>query len=162
MYDNLKSAKERGLGIDVCLDGPIFNGKYQTDSVIYGDTDSVHGSTLVDIAGETKSISEHFTELSEGNVVLKLPNDVELLLLNGLYDTPCIVDDGWDYMPANLIYRHKSTKRRFKITTSSGKTIVVTEDHSLIVVGANGELQNKSPLQLTTGDMVIEQTGVSP
>jgi DNA polymerase elongation subunit (family B) len=45
MYDNLKSAKERGLGIDVCLDGPIFNGKYQTDSVIYGDTDSCYFDT---------------------------------------------------------------------------------------------------------------------
>lgn len=143
---------------EVALHGPMFNGKYPSDAVVYGDTDSVDGSTLVDIDGDVKSIEEHFTSLTQEANVVRMRNDVELLMLDGMYEMPCpsITSEGWDYAPVNLLYRHKTSKRRYKITTSSGREVIVTEDHSLIKVEDNQLIACK-PTEMKVGDRVIEQ-----
>lgn len=40
MYNTIQDAAKMGHPPEVALDGPIFQGKFQTKSVIYGDTDS--------------------------------------------------------------------------------------------------------------------------
>lgn len=158
-YETVKDAEEAGHPASVALYGPKFNGSFQSPSVVYGDTDSVVGSTLVDIDGENKTIEEHFNHLASTNegTLHKMPNNVELLLLDGLCESPCIADEGWDYAPVSAIYRHKTTKRLFKITTSAGKQITVTEDHSLIVVDEHDRLVERKPSEVRVGDRVIEQ-----
>ena len=47
-------------------------------------------------------------------------------------------EKGLNFVPIKWIMRHKVSKPMFKITTKSGKTITVTEDHSCIVF-RNGE-----------------------
>jgi len=159
MYATVKDAEEAGHKADVALYGPKFNGKFQSPSVVYGDTDSVVGSTMVDIDGDNRTIEHHFEQLRDNNTgtLLQLPNNVELLLLDGLCESPCIADEGWDYAPVSAIYRHKTTKRLFKITTSSGKQVTVTEDHSVMVVDEFDKLVERKPTELNQEDRVIEQ-----
>lgn len=42
MYNTIQDAAKMGHPPEVALDGPIFQGKFQTKSVIYGDTDSTY------------------------------------------------------------------------------------------------------------------------
>lgn len=52
LYDTMKDAMESGYSEEeaklVALDGPFFNGQRQSDSVIYGDTDSTYFKTYAD------------------------------------------------------------------------------------------------------------------
>jgi intein/homing endonuclease len=59
-----------------------------------------------------------------------------------------------DFENYNYIYRHKVSKRRFRITTASGKTVDVTEDHSIMVL-SDGMLVERKPTDLKVGDQVI-------
>jgi intein/homing endonuclease len=54
----------------------------------------------------------------------------------------------------NYVYRHKVSKARYKITTVNGKEVVVTEDHSVMVL-VNGKLVEKKPIDIHEGDVVI-------
>lgn len=47
-YLTAEKAAEKHHSPDVALDGPIFNGKFQSNSVIYGDTDSTYFLTGAD------------------------------------------------------------------------------------------------------------------
>lgn len=48
MYETIEEAAERGHPPEVALHGPLFKGKFQTESVIYGDTDSTYFNTWTD------------------------------------------------------------------------------------------------------------------
>lgn len=52
LYDTMKSAMEAGYteeeAAPIVLEGPVFNGKFQSDAVIYGDTDSTYFKTYCD------------------------------------------------------------------------------------------------------------------
>ena len=59
-----------------------------------------------------------------------------------------------------MIYRHKvPKKRRFRIKSSDGKYVDVTDCHSIMVL-ENGELVEKKPDQLKKGDKIISLNGV--
>lgn len=45
LYQTVKEATDAGHLPNVALHGPVFNGKFQSDSVIYGDTDSTYFKT---------------------------------------------------------------------------------------------------------------------
>lgn len=45
LYGTVKEAEDEGLSPNVALSGPLFNGKFMADSVIYGDTDSTYFKT---------------------------------------------------------------------------------------------------------------------
>ncbi len=48
MYARMEDAIKKGHSPDVALDGPIFNGKFQSETVIYGDTDSTYFALWTD------------------------------------------------------------------------------------------------------------------
>lgn len=53
LYETIKDAMERGEYTEaearlIALDGPKFNGKFQADAIIYGDTDSTYFETYAD------------------------------------------------------------------------------------------------------------------
>ncbi|PPD55740.1 MAG: hypothetical protein CTY12_00340 [Methylotenera sp.] len=58
MYANAEDAAERGHPPEVALDGPIFKGKFQTESVIYGDTDSTYFKTWATTVDEAILIAD--------------------------------------------------------------------------------------------------------
>lgn len=51
LYENIEDATDEKVGYTleeankICLNGPVFNGQFQSDAVIYGDTDSTYFKT---------------------------------------------------------------------------------------------------------------------
>lgn len=121
------------------LTGPEFsylNGDEES-MTIAGDTDSVVGSTVIDIDnGKKETIADLFTGFKYANndVVLRLQNGTELVpVKNHTVKTFDQETDKVVYKPINYIMRHKVNKKLYKITTSSGKEIIVTGDHSVMI-----------------------------
>lgn len=143
---------------EMALDGPVFKGKFSSQVVVYGDTDSVVNSTVVTIDDKDDTIENHFNNLKENDDthLLHYPDNVEYLLLNGNYESPCIAEKEWDFKPVKAIYRHKTKKRMYRVTTSSGKSVIVTGDHSMMRVNDNNELEALKTTDLQIGDKVIE------
>lgn len=159
-YATVQEAIDRGLSPNVALNGPRFNGKFMSESVVYGDTDSVVGTTEVDLDGIGMEIELHFERLlktGEGSLI-QLPNNVELMMLDGLIETPCIADIEWDYRPVSYIYRHKTNKPIYRVSTSNGKFVDMTADHSAIVV-RDGMLVEVKPTELHVGDEMLSMDG---
>ena len=129
------------------LTGKLYDYLTNKDCVsmtIAGDTDSVAGDTKVDISMDdekrTIDIADLFTESKyrNGDHVLSVSNGSEVIPGNGTlirsYDEQL---DRVVYKPMKYVMRHKVSKARYKITTATGKTVVVTGDHSCIVLRNN-------------------------
>ena len=101
---------------------------------VYSDTDSTSFDTILKTSNGQCTIEDLFNESLKENVtnngheIVKCNDDV----LNWTKEK------GLNFVPIKWIMRHKVSKPMFKITTKSGKTITVTEDHSCIVF-RNGE-----------------------
>lgn len=119
--------------------------------VIYGDTDSVFCSTKVIIMNELGEkteikICDFFDQLSEsrsiiidhkGNEIIEPKNISSLNYKNGE-----IIFSG-----IKKIIRHRVTKPKWRIKTSSGKEVIVTNDHS-ITIFRNGEKIHVKPSEI--------------
>jgi hypothetical protein len=104
------------------------------DTVIYGDTDSVDKDTVVSTSLGTVTIEQLFNQAP-----MKWSfNGKEFAQYDNLY-SPCIDGENIVDKPVKAIYRHKVSKPRWKITLQNGNTVVVTGDHSIMVM-RNGEL----------------------
>ena len=57
-------------------------------------------------------------------------------------------------IPARRIIRHKTSKQKWRLRTKSGKEIICTNDHSLMVV-RNGVLIECKPCDLKSTDKFI-------
>lgn len=143
---HLDQELHKQLGIDHYL-----IDKIDEDAAIYTDTDSVASDSIVcskrfgnltvsdyyDLceangsAGET--LSGHESVLSGKDKILNWSKK------KGLY-----------YAPVKRVIKHKVSKERWKLTTESGKEIVVTGDHSLIV------FREGEQIEITARDINIE------
>lgn len=121
--------------------------------VVYGDTDSVVGSSIVKLNGVSKPIQEWY-ELLEGNVdVLGCDNFVKHL--DGSHFTPSVSDNlKIETNRAVYIMKHKVKKTCWKLTVA-GDEVVVTEDHSLIVL-RGGKLISVKPREVLSNDKFIK------
>lgn len=137
------------------LTGKVFeylNGDTESMTVA-GDTDSIIGSSQIYIDGQSDSIENYFTELKYENndTVITLSNknnDIkEIVPVNN--HTTYTVDDNKNLIskPVKYIMRHKVTKKLYKIKSPSGKYVIVTEDHSCIVL-RNSELLTVKPKEI--------------
>lgn len=120
--------------------------------VIYIDTDSVDKSTLVRTdAGEMTIEDLYF--ISKKKAV-----NGEMLSGKEYTHTPFKVLNEVDgkivFSPVNKVIRHKVKKPKWKITTRSGKEVIVTNDHSLIVL-RDGKKVSIKPSDLIIGEKVI-------
>lgn len=121
--------------------------------IIYGDTDSVEKTTLVKINGEEDQIQNFFND-TYGNI--QHVEDKEYLIPSAkdLF-SPCY-DDGKVFNKKILaIYRHKVSKKRYKIVSETNKEVIVTEDHSIIVL-RDGNLLDVKPKDILETDKLIE------
>ena len=105
---------------------------------VYSDTDSTSFDTILKTSNGECTIEDLFNESLKENGIEDITN-------NGHEIVKCNDDVlNWtkekrlNFVPIKWIMRHKVSKPMFKITTKSGKTITVTEDHSCIVF-RNGE-----------------------
>lgn len=126
---------------------------------VYGDTDSTFKNSMIhtELYGDTNK-KEHITiedlwERNEDNLVTILPNGTEIALceekiLN--YDS----SDQLRYGKANYIMRHKVRKPKWKLRTKSGKEVIVTNDHSMIVFRDGKKIEVK-PRDILKTDKIL-------
>lgn len=119
--------------------------KIDRESAIYTDTDSVASDTIIcskkfgnltvsdyyDLCQKNGSagntLAGHESVSSGKDKILNWSKDKDLY-----------------YAPVKRIIRHKVSKERWKLTTESGKEVIVTGDHSLIVFREGVQIEIKA------------------
>lgn len=118
---------------------------------IYMDTDSVKNDSIVNTSSGIKSIEQWYNENKQtaGNTIYgheSVKTNDKILNWkdnNELY-----------YADVKRIIRHKVNKTKWKIKTKTGKEVIVTNDHSLIVFRNNKQIKIK-PRHIIKGDKII-------
>ena len=124
------------------LTGPEFSYLNGNQSIVCsGDTDSISENSILNINGQNMTCLDLFNKLKKENngIVLKLKIKQELVPVNKLYNVLSYIDhsDTCIYKPIKYIMRHKVNKPKFKIKTKSGKELILTGDHSVMVIRNN-------------------------
>lgn len=115
---------------------------------IAGDTDSCSSDTLIYVNGEKMTIEEAFKKMKYANndFVIRLDHGQEVIPANGF--TTKAFNPIAMLLPAekpiNYIMRHKVSKGKFRIKSKSGKEVIVTEDHSCMVIRNNKLIEIKA------------------
>lgn len=125
------------------------------DFVIYIDTDSVTGDCNLRFPNGTQdTISNTFKSIPTTKEIIditgrhfKFPTNLFL----PFYDE---INKLVKWGKVQYVEKHVTSKRMYRIKTRSGKTLKVTEDHSLMVL-ENGQLLKKTPLELKKHDKII-------
>jgi len=112
-------------------------GTENADYVIASDTDSVVGESVINVNGVDMTIEDYYN-LKE-DIFLKCDkfnhNYVKLCEND---TTPSVSKEGkLETKSINYVMKHKVKKRMFRITNNDGKSVVVTEDHSIIARNVN-------------------------
>lgn len=119
--------------------------------VIYCDTDSVTGDSIIEVNGNETAIEEFFNMVDTSIEYTRSGSEVKRT--TGYYtDT---VDDSMNIVNRRIKYvmRHKTKKKLYRVTVG-GAQVTITEDHSLIVL-RDGQLVDVSVLNLKSGDKLI-------
>ena len=105
---------------------------------VYSDTDSTSFDTILKTSNGECTIEDLFNESLKQNGIEDITNNGHEIVKCNDDVLNWTKEKGLNFVPIKWIMRHKVSKPMFKITTKSGKTITVTEDHSCIVF-RNGE-----------------------
>lgn len=125
--------------------------KLNMDLIIYGDTDSVLGTSklfIMNDIGEKNEISieDLFNLLAEFDDIFVDFKGNHIIEVKGI-STLNYKKEKIEYSPIKKIIRHRVRKPKWKITTESGKEVIVTNDHS-ITVFRNGEKIHIKPSEI--------------
>jgi DNA polymerase elongation subunit (family B) len=140
-------------------DGRLMH-EYSSDSpaIIYGDTDSVEADTAVKINGQNMTVEDAFAFL-KGETIVSESREFKTLP-HGIYRTPTFDPDiGIVQKPIKAIYRHRVSKKKWRITLENGKSVVVTQDHS-IMIERDGVLMEICPSDINTDTDICISIGV--
>lgn len=123
---------------------------------VYGDTDSCVGSTIVKTSrGEIKIADlyeslEGDVEILKNNSYIKhVANDISVLSCSSKFET--------EYKPIKYVMKHTVKKRMYKISVN-GKSVIITEDHS-VMVKRNNKLISVKPREILKSDELIKIAG---
>ena len=135
-----------------CKVNEILMGKYEFGDVVkYNDTDSVAGGTIIQTNLGNVTIEKLFHMCSEkwinGEKEYGKDKNINVLHYNKKNNNSKMGD-------FNYIYRHKVSKKKWKIVSESGKEVIITEDHS-VMVERNGELLEVKPVDILTTDLLL-------
>jgi DNA polymerase elongation subunit (family B) len=121
------------------------------DAIIYGDTDSVVGSTIIRTNKGDVQIGELFDSCSEfwEDGTKQYAGDDGLLVMSYHSERQEPYFGHVEY-----IYRHQVSKSLYEIEDANGNTITVTEDHS-IMVERDGNLIEVKPTDINPTDILI-------
>jgi len=134
--------------------GLTFANKIQEKTlVIYNDTDSVFSDSII----KTNKGSFTIEELYNNNII----NGSAGNTLNGHESVKSSLKVlNWSkenesyYVPIRRVIRHKVSKAKWKLKTKSGKEIIVTNDHSMIVFREGKQLTIK-PSEIMKTDKIL-------
>ncbi len=130
--------------------------KYEGNNqiVVYGDTDSCHKNTIISTDNGNLTIEELYNK--------NIKNGSNGITLKGHESVKCEENVlNWDenkklyYAPVKRIIRHKVTKPKWKLKTKSGKEVIITNDHSMIVFRDNKKIEVKPSEILKTDKILI-------
>lgn len=126
--------------------------------VIYGDTDSIAGDSFINCEdGRNIKIEDLFNQYSKISGVYEDEYGHEFI------DNKDFMIDikNYDHKSKKIynakikkIVRHKVSKPKWLIRTKGGSEVLVTNDHSMIVI-RNGEEVEIKPCEIVVGDKVI-------
>ena len=151
--------KTLGITVDPVKASEILaiSGKSSFVDVIYGDTDSVASNSLISIklpddTTKTITIEELYNSYGKSNAGSTLAGhesvQTDVKILN------------WDennklyYGNPKRVIRHKVTKPKWRLKTKSGKEVIVTNDHSMIVFRDGQKLEVK-PYEILSSDKIL-------
>lgn len=126
-------------------------GKYDHtgESIVYGD--SVTGDSVIRTSEGDLTIEELYDQSLEhsqvGEKEYGVWNEAKVLGFNSENMEPYAA-------PISYVMRHKTKKKLYKITTLNGKSVTITEDHSLMV-DRDGFLTEVKPSGIREHDLII-------
>jgi DNA polymerase elongation subunit (family B) len=129
--------------------------KIESEAAIYTDTDSCAGSSKIRSKKYGELSIEEWYQLNEkngsagetlaGHESVHVSKDDAILNYH---------EGALEFHRVRRIIRHRVSKARWKITTSSGKEVVVTGDHSVIVFREGCQVEVKAA-DIVEGDVVL-------
>jgi len=125
---------------------------------IYMDTDSTPGDTEIETNLGRMPIRDLFDHLQQQDGVrqFKDPQGRLFVFSDGSITTPTYTTNSLFESDITYIERHSvPEKDQYKITTENGESVVVTEDHSIMVETTDGELVKKKPTSLQHDDVIV-------
>jgi DNA polymerase elongation subunit (family B) len=122
------------------------------DFVAYTDTDSVAGSSLIQLDNCQKTIEEIFNQTDAPEIKTSTGNIVKSKV--GLNAAAVDSEGNQVYRPINYVMKHKVKKEMFKITVGKD-SIICTSDHSLIVK-RDEEIISIKPKDVLSSDKFIK------
>jgi DNA polymerase family B len=152
-YTTVKSVQDMGIVHDYVYDLSIRDGDHVFfgNDILVKNTDSCAADSLIQTNAGSQTIEQLFLNgnlfWNEGSKEYSRNDSIKVTGYDQESETA--TETGYNY-----VYRHKTNKKRFRITTKSGKSVVVTEDHSVMVL-ENQRLVEKKPAELTKDDIVI-------
>lgn len=113
------------------------------DRIVGVDTDSVVGDTIIKVNNKSIKISDYYNSITNDNII---DSSKEIKRVEGDYS---ISFNGNEIQnkPIKYIMRHKTKKMLYKITVGND-SVIVTEDHSIMVIDTNGKLVEIKPSEL--------------
>lgn len=145
LYETVKDATDAGHPPSAALHGPVFNGKLQSDSVIYGD--SVSGDTMIETDTGPVQIEQLFGQVDYVRDNKEYSNcNVQALT----YDKE---QDLTRFGAVKYVMRHLVSKPMYRVWINNSQYVDVTEDHSLISYDQDSnEFSEITSSQLSTND----------
>jgi DNA polymerase elongation subunit (family B) len=125
---------------------------HKEDIITYGDTDSVENQTVINTNNGKYTIEELYNK----NIINGYAGET----LKGHESVICTDKVlNWNekelyYANVKRIIRHKVTKEKWKLKTKSGKEIIITNDHSMIVFRNNEKIEIK-PCEILKTDKIL-------
>jgi hypothetical protein len=132
----------------------ILTGDYNHlgDAVIYGDTDSIDKDSVIMTSIGDRTVEELFFSgeifWKEGDKEYSRNNNIKVAGFFPELEQAALTK-------YNYVYRHKTSKKKFKVTTSNGNQVIVTDDHSVMIINSDGKLIEKKPSEIIVGDKII-------
>jgi DNA polymerase elongation subunit (family B) len=126
-------------------------------TLIYNDTDSVVGDTIINTNFGNLKISDIWDNNQNIDKIDTTQFGHEMINVEGLLASSYDKKSKTHKMSkVSKVFRHKVSKRKFKII-SEGKEVIITEDHGLMVY-RNNEFIRISPLEYKPGDKLVIET----
>lgn len=119
--------------------------------IIYQDTDSCVSDTVISVNNSNVTIGDFFDSVQ--TVSEYTPSGAEVRQTPNCHTNS--IDDNGELVQKSIRYvmRHKTTKQMYRVTVA-GRSVEVTEDHSLIV-RRNGKIVSATVKELQSGDEFI-------
>jgi len=133
----------------------IIKGTKENEVSIYADTDSVDELTKIITDKGRVSIGDWYNDNMINGSGGKTIKGHESVITN---DKVLNWSDGLYMAPVKRIIRHKVNKPKWKLKTKSGKEILVTNDHSMIVFRDGNKLEVK-PSEILKTDKILTING---